>query len=135
MSYNQKNKRYNNDKKSSFFKENAALILSLSKPEEINKVFDEVKKYMKQNARHLNSSQLRNIFAKLKANKEEDVNTLLLLRPKLAYMAARQTNRDAKLFMEDLDEVLKKVEKKEHVHNFISFFESIVAYHKFYDRN
>ncbi len=98
--------------------------------------------------RGITSSQLRNIFGYAKRIDEEVKNTseplssdvvhkLLLLSPKLAYVAGRETNRDKKGALELLREFFDKCVEKigtdaTKFKRFIDLFESILSYHKFY---
>lgn len=89
----------------------------------------------------LSTSQIRNIFSDVKRMKsyEENRNELLLLRPKLAYVAGRHGKRkDNKLIgpVADLSKVLseciKKINDETSFKNFQHFFEAILAYHRYY---
>ena len=91
----------------------------------------------------VSTSQMRNLFSEVKRIelKLEDPNydwqtAFLLLRPKIAYNAARVLAKNNRSRMTDLKTILEKahraVESKEHFANFSRFIEGIIAYHKVY---
>ena len=106
-------------------------ILAMGQLEDLSTLLDDLQDYVKQKGGKVNSSQLRNIFSKvLQAEKKIDIQ---LIRPKLMYVAARQTSNDAKKVIEFLEKVASKVENDTQVKNFQIFMEAFVAYHKYYD--
>ncbi|MCF7740521.1 MAG: type III-A CRISPR-associated protein Csm2 [Candidatus Marinimicrobia bacterium] len=102
-------------------------------------------KYLAKN--RFSKSQIRNIFSELKriqmagwnANQESD---LLLMKPKLAYAAQRQSGRRAQNAAEDLkeilgqgiDQIVDSDNPEKCFENFVDFFEAILAYHKSFER-
>lgn len=99
------------------------------------------------NLKELSSSQLRKFFGALKALQNEILmdsdladdkeisnykHELLMLKPQLAYAAARAKSDYAKIhnFHEIISECIDHVQTKKHFKNFISLVEAIVAYHK-----
>lgn len=95
------------------------------------------------NRKAVTTSQLRNIFAEAKRIElrldEENFNwrkDFRMLRPVLAYNTARvlQKSRDSRI--KELRSVLEmahaQVREEAHLHNFVDFFEGIIAYHKVY---
>ena len=92
------------------------------------------------------TSQMRNLFSEIKRIelKLNDDNydwktAFLLLRPKIAYNAARVLGKDRRSSysrIKELKLVLEQahraVEEKEHFVNFSKFTEGIIAYHKVY---
>ncbi|MGB0524647.1 MAG: type III-A CRISPR-associated protein Csm2 [Flammeovirgaceae bacterium] len=86
-------------------------------------------------------SQIRNVFGEIKriASGEENPNwdtDFYLLRPKIAYNAARVLAKKQKSRIKDFKTVLEKahneVQERKHLDNFAKFVEGIVAYHKVY---
>ena len=82
-------------------------------------------------ARNLKTSQIRKIYGavkKIQMSDEFSQNDLIMLKPKLAYAAARKPE------VEDLKETLTKaineVDNDEKFKNFVDFFEAILAYHR-----
>lgn len=95
------------------------------------------------NNKEITTHQIRNIFSLIKVLKAEDakgkLSELHLLRPKLAYIGARQKEKDGKIIIKVLDEIIKSIDLKEGEQNVIEkidglhyIMESIVAYHKFH---
>jgi CRISPR-associated protein Csm2 len=80
---------------------------------------------------NISSSQLRNIFSRVK--RVEKISELYSLRPKLAYVYGRPNTKDEmKKLIVLLDDQIKKVKNEKQLEKFKSFFEAIIAYHKFY---
>jgi len=95
----------------------------------------------------LATSQIRSVFGKVReldmhvrtaaaAVTELDQETyreLQLLRPKLAYQAARATGKGVQWLKETLDPAIQLVERdRQRFRHFVDFFEAILAYHKAY---
>jgi len=98
-------------------------------------IIDEIKEFVSNNGKRISSSQLRNIYGKVCSIADNDITGIQLLRPKLAYIAARQDNKDAKYFVEFIDGLISKINTENHVKSFKIFMEAIVAYHKFYAKS
>ena len=81
--------------------------------------------------KNVTTSKIRNIFSAIQSAK--DVKQIKLLRPKLAYLAGRDPG--TKPFMNDLDNVIKKVKTDNEVKNFKSLFEAIICYKKEIEKN
>ena len=87
----------------------------------------------------LTTSQIRNVFGAVKVlqmREEFDLHEFVLLKPKLAYAAARAKQRDRRSTGAD---TLKRVlswaidevgSDGKNFTNFVDFFEAILAYHK-----
>jgi CRISPR type III-A-associated protein Csm2 len=82
--------------------------------------------------RGITTSQLRNIFSKVKS--VEDDNKLQLMRPLLAYTAARQGTQQAKIIIALLDALIQDVDDKDKLKSFKTFMESIVGFHKYHHK-
>ena len=94
----------------------------------------------------LKTNQIRNFYSAITRLRQdytgvgkkvttEIENTLVLLKPKLAYSAGRQKAVRANFypFMKDnIDDVLSSSNKSLALENFFALVEAIVAYHKFY---
>jgi len=76
----------------------------------------------------ITTSQLRNIHSLLR--KKSTVQELLLCRPRLAYIAARENKHSPIACI--LDSLITKTTQKNYK-NFDYLLESIVAYHRFYN--
>lgn len=114
-----------------FLKENVSDLLEMEKSSKLADLLDKIKSYVQTNSEAITTSQLRNIFAKVQ--RVENENSLQLLRPKLAYVAARQGKPEAKRMVEFFDFLISKVSNKEQLKGFKTFFESVVAYHKYFN--
>ncbi len=83
---------------------------------------------------NLSTSQIRNVFESVKKMemKKFDPNELMLLKPKLAYSAARPgAKRGARTLREILSKAIDYVgDDEEKFGNFCDFFEAILAYHR-----
>ena len=83
-------------------------------------------------ARNLKTSQIRKVYGavkKIQMSEKFSRNELIMLKPKLAYAAARKPE------VEDLKDTLTKAinevdNDEEKFKNFVDFFEAILAYHK-----
>lgn len=82
-------------------------------------------------ARSLKTSQIRKVYGavkKIQMSEEFNRNELIMLKPKLAYAAARKPE------VEDLKDTLTKaineVDDDKKFKNFVDFFEAILAYHR-----
>jgi len=87
----------------------------------------------------LSTSQIRSIFSEVKQMRRYDEDRLNLLRPKMAYTAGRHGKmKEGKLtgpvvdLQEILDECIERISSEEEFENFKSFFEAILAYHRYY---
>lgn len=82
--------------------------------------------------RGLKTSQIRRIYStvkKIQMNKEFHKNELIMLKPKLAYAAAR--NQEVRDLKDALTQAINKVgDDRERFKNFVDFFEATLAYHK-----
>lgn len=85
----------------------------------------------------LTTSQIRTIFGEVKRLQTRfDANRLRMLKPKLAYMAARagQGGRMLQNVLSDaVDEVFAGGKPKEDFQRMVDFFEAVLAYHKRYE--
>lgn len=105
-------------------------ILSVRK-DDYNTYIDKVKKYMQENARNISTSQIRNIFSRIRSI--QNYHELALLRPKLAYISGREERNDAmKTMLYLLDRLMVAVDSEEKLRQFQDFFEAVVAYHKYW---
>ena len=82
--------------------------------------------------RGLKTTQIRKVYGavkKIQMSKEFDRNELVMLKPKLAYAAAR--NRAVTDLKDALTQAIDKVgDDKKKFKNFVDFFEATLAYHK-----
>lgn len=85
-------------------------------------------------ARRLKTAQIRKVYSavkKIQMSGEFNRNELIMLKPKLAYAAAR--NEDVEDLKVALIEAIDHVDDNDTFKNFVDFFEAILAYHRAYD--
>lgn len=82
---------------------------------------------------YISTTQLRNVYAKMVPIKA--VNDIKMLRPNLAYIAARQNTKEAKEIIDFLDGLIKEIKDLVHLESFKKVMEAIVAYHKYHYNN
>jgi CRISPR-associated protein Csm2 len=126
------------------FKDNFKEILQMSKTTQLDRLLSSIEIFAGRPVENQKSgtlgacvttSQLRNVYDR--AKKAKDANALKLIRPNLAYIAGREKGREEEVqkFLAFLDFIVKSVENDEQVKEFQTFFEAVVAYHKFYGKN
>jgi len=110
-------------------------LLKFKQSQKIDELFAKTEEFVQQYAKDLTTHQLRNIFQEIK--KANDITSLKLIRPNLAYIAGRldANKKNEKTFVAFLDSLIKEVKNDNHLENFKDFMEAVVAYHKFYGKN
>jgi len=110
-------------------------LLKFKQSQKIDELFTRIEEFVKEYAKDLTTHQLRNIFQEIK--KANDIASLKLIRPNLAYIAGRLdgNKKNEKTFVAFLDSLIKEVKDDNHLENFKDFMEAIVAYHKFHGKN
>jgi CRISPR type III-A-associated protein Csm2 len=111
-----------------YLEEHIADILSFKETKNLKDLLTHLEKYVKEEGGALTTSQLRNIFSKIKPMKT--AQQLQLVRPQLAYVAARQQKKEARNVISLLERIVKEANDDQQVESFIKFFEAVVAYHK-----
>ncbi|WP_409965472.1 hypothetical protein PIECOFPK_01460 [Mycovorax composti] len=112
-----------------YFKDIKADLLSLNNVTKIKTIFSKLEQFVNETASGLSSSQLRNVYSKIiEAKTPID---LQLLRPNLAYVAARNEKLQAKQVMALIDYLIQQVDSDEKQKHFKKVMEAIVAYHKY----
>jgi len=92
---------------------------------------EKLKEFIKNKANSISPSQLRNIFALIK--RQKDMMGMKKLRPKLAYTYGRaEKNASLKELLFFMDSQIKGLSDQSEVESLIELFEAIVAYHKYY---
>ena len=84
-------------------------------------------------ARNLKTAQIRKVYGavkKIQMNKEFNSNELIMLKPKLAYAAARKS--EVEDLKDTLTQAINHVDNQQKFKNFVDFFEAILAYHRAY---
>lgn len=120
------------DVKNKFFSDNFNNLLNMSNASNLDSVLSKIERFVAEAGKELSTSQLRNIYDK--AIKCDTLNELKLIRPNLAYLAGRTTNESEKSLLAFIDLLIKEVANEKQVKEFKTFFEAVVAYHKFYGK-
>ncbi len=133
MSHRNRNNRNRNDGPPPAITANDHAALLLMHKSGDNDLIEKVKKFVEANYRDITTSQLRNIYSQVKKASLQD---LPLIRPKLAYIAGRTDTKKRGMhrLIDLLDELIQKVNDEEKLVGFKTFFESVLAYHKYYEK-
>ncbi|MDR1975202.1 MAG: type III-A CRISPR-associated protein Csm2 [Bacteroidales bacterium] len=120
--------------RSECFSTNYSELLKMGSTQNLDSILKSIEVFVQKYGVKVSTSQLRNVYDKV--TKTKSVNELKLLRPQLAYIAGRATtdkdNKDnIKKFLAFIDYLIKQVSSEEQRKEFKTFFESVVAYHKF----
>ncbi len=105
-------------------------VLNMNTSKSIGDIVNKVSEFVQAEGKSITTSQLRNIYARIK--KAASPEDLQLLRPVLAYTSARQRGDGGKIIIALLDDLIQKIGNKEQVASFQTFAEAIVAYHKYH---
>jgi len=97
-----------------------------------NQFINRLRNYVEQNKTKITTSQLRNIFTRVKQLKKPE--EAWHLRPQLAYAAGRNDQPAMKELVFLLDQLLCEIGANDTagLQNFQDFFEAIIAYHKYF---
>lgn len=95
----------------------------------VDAIINAVEKFIKNYANEITPTQLRNIYSKIKG--VDSPLELKLLRPNLAYVAARQGKKEAKEMIAFIDLLIQKTDDRS-LDSFKKLMEITIAYHKFY---
>jgi CRISPR type III-A-associated protein Csm2 len=114
--------------------QNTDAILRFEEADNLKELLDNIQSFVKDKCGSVTTSQLRNIFAKIKSKKQTS-QSLQLIRPKLAYIAARQASNEAREVVDFFGNIVAEVKHDPQAPHFVAFFEAIVAYHKLYHSN
>jgi len=102
------------------------------KVKSLNALIDKLENFVKGQANGITPSQLRNIYSVIKELEDDKLGELIFLRPKLAYISARQQNRKALVMTDFISKLISKVSTQAEFKNFKTVMEAVVAYHKLY---
>jgi len=114
-----------------WLKANTAAILQFKETENLKELLDNIQSFVQDKCGGITTSQLRNIFSQIRAGKPTN-QSLQLIRPKLAYIAARQATKEAQEVVDFFENIVSEIQSDEQAPHFVAFFEAIVAYHKLY---
>lgn len=128
---NEAKKKFLNNSDENVFKD----LLNLQESQQIDKVFNQIEEFVKNYTDSVTTTQLRNVYNEIV--KIESIGDLKLIRPHLAYVAARQDKdkEKAKEFMAFIDLLIQQVNTEKELQSFKKTMEAIVAYHKYYAKN
>lgn len=120
--------------KEEFGKHYPHILFMKDDKENLKSIIDDIEKFVKNKGADITTSQLRNIYARIK--KASSQNELLALRPVLAYTSARQDRRKegGKMIIALLDGLIQDIQpgQPDQIENLQTFAEAIVAYHKYH---
>lgn len=122
----------------SFFGSHYSQLLKLDQtdpgldPQEVDKLIDKIEEFIIRKGRSITTNQLRNVFEKVKNVSDDDISGVKRLRPKVAYISARQANPDARVITEFINDLIKDVSVSSQLKSLKSVMEAMVAYHKLY---
>ena len=132
----EKKKFQNNSKQSRKYTEDYFTKEVVLKPDENNyrDYISRVKSYSEELVRYkVTTSQVRNIFSLILPL--DNPKSCWTIEPKLAYLAGRnESNQKLKFFVDRLIILIREIESPEELKNFKSFFEALVAYHKYNEK-
>jgi CRISPR type III-A-associated protein Csm2 len=115
------------------FGENCFDEILSEKKRDYNDYIGKIKAYVEDNVKGITTSQLRNVFSRIKNIKPDNLDDLYILRPKLAYVSGRSENK-MKTLVFLLDLLITKTDNAEKLVQLQAFFEAVIAYHKYYEK-
>ena len=95
----------------------------------LDKVYDDIAKFIKENHTMITTTQLRNIYSRV--IDADSVQEVKMLRPNLVYIAARQ-GKGVEPIIDFFNQLIKEINDEEQLKSFKKVMEAVVAYHKFY---
>ena len=95
----------------------------------LDKVYDDIAKFIKENHTMITTTQLRNIYSRVVD--ADSVQEVKMLRPNLVYIAARQ-GKGVEPIISFFNQLIKEINDEEQLKSFKKVMEAVVAYHKFY---
>ena len=95
----------------------------------LDKVYDDIAKFIKENYTMITTTQLRNIYSRVVD--ADSVQEVKMLRPNLVYIAARQ-GKGVEPIIDFFNQLIKGINDEEQLKSFKKVMEAVVAYHKFY---
>ena len=95
----------------------------------LDKVYDDIAKFIKENYTMITTTQLRNIYSRVVD--ADSVQEVKMLRPNLVYIAARQ-GKEVEPIIDFFNQLIKGINDEEQLKSFKKVMEAVVAYHKFY---
>lgn len=115
-----------------YFKDWNIYILKDQENDNMDVFIQQVEKFVKEKGKQLSSTQLRNIYDKIL--NAENLISLKMIRPQLAYLAGREKNLGSKELLSFINILIKET-SEESIEDFKQFMQMVVAYHKYYGKN
>lgn len=113
-------------------KDIAKILTFSSLDSDLELFIDRIDYYVQKCGGVITPTQIRNIYNKIIKVDDAKPTQLQLLRPKLAFVAAKLKQDNQKIIVNLLMSCIKQVKTKEQVKNFKMFMEAFVAYHKYH---
>lgn len=111
-------------------------LLQMHASKQPDELVDKIKDFVKEEGKSatVTTHQLRNIYDKVKSLTvdEAGLTELKLLRPMLAYIAARQTTMRPMTAL--FDDLIKSATKPADVRGMKDFMQAVVAYQKYFEK-
>lgn len=98
----------------------------------LNELISRIETLIKTKGRGITTNQLRNVYAEVKRIPDHETRKFVLLRPKLAYISARQQNKEARIITDFIGALIQEAETPEQFKSLKIVMEAMVAYHKLY---
>ncbi|MDD2490043.1 MAG: type III-A CRISPR-associated protein Csm2 [Bacilli bacterium] len=114
-----------------YFKDRNVSILEYQGGDNMDDFIQQVEKFVVEKGTQLSKTQLRNIYDKIL--NADDLISLKMIRPQLAYLAGRENNYGSKELLSFIDILIKET-SVETIENFKQFMQMVVAYHKFHGK-
>jgi|SRR5690625_691342 len=115
-----------------YFKDRNISILEYQEDDNMDVFIQQVEKFVEEKGKQLSSTQLRNIYDKILNT--DDLISLKMIRPQLAYLAGRESNYGSKELLSFINILIIET-TEESIENFKQFMQMIIAYHKYYGKN
>lgn len=115
-----------------YFKDRNVSILEYQEGDNMDIFIQQVEKFVEDKGESLSKTQLRNIYDRILNT--DDLISLKMIRPQLAYLAGRESNYGSKELLSFINILIKET-SEESIDNFKQFMQMVVAYHKFYGKN
>ena len=109
------------------------LIQSSIGPKRIIEIIDNIEKTMQEYSNEISYTQMRNIYSVLQSTK--DVTGIHKVRPRIAYIQARLDKPKAKDITIFIMEIMREITDINQVKPFLELMETMVAFHKLYNKN
>lgn len=123
---------FEEEKTGKFISINMQRILTCDnlKSEELISFMTAFESFVKEDGKYISNGQVRVLFDLI--SKTGDINELQLVRPQIAFVAAKQITDKRKFLIEKFLLLIASANTKNHHDNIKKFITSFLHYHKFY---